>query len=124
MLRATALSNVLGFTATVNISEVPCARVCEAGETARVKVAEVAITVRLRVNFTVELPDAHVMTTGYVPAAAVLLAVRVKRVDPFPVTEAGLNDPVTPVGKPLSEKVTVPVPVLHAILYDRGMELP
>jgi hypothetical protein len=60
----------------------------------------------------VKLPDTPVMVTVTVPVIAVLLAVSVKvlllAVLPFAVL-LGLNDAVTPLGRPDADKLTLPL---------------
>lgn len=51
-------------------------------------------------------PEIPVIVTVLVPVVAVLLAVKVRVL--VPVAGFGLNDAVTPVPKPLAEKVTAP----------------
>ena len=63
------------------------------------------MTVRLRVAVCVRLPEVPVMVTVLVPAAAVLLAVRVSVL--VVVADAGLNEAVTPLGKPDADKLTL-----------------
>ena len=52
-------------------------------------------------------PDAPVMVAVTVPVAAALLAVRVNVL--VPVVLLGLNDAVTPPGKPDADKLTLPL---------------
>jgi hypothetical protein len=54
----------------------------------------------------VKLPEVPVMVTGNVPMAAVLLAVSVNVL--AVLAGFGLNDAVTPLGKPDADKVTLP----------------
>jgi hypothetical protein len=63
--------------------------------------------VRERVVVLVKLPDEPVMVTVTVPVAAVLLAVRVNVL--VLAVLAGLNDAVTPLGKPDADKLTLPL---------------
>ena len=53
----------------------------------------------------VKLPDTPVTVTGTVPVVAVLLAVSVNVL--LPVVLIGLNDAVTPLGKPDADKLTL-----------------
>lgn len=65
-------------------------------------------TVRLIVVVTgVRLPDVPVMVTVTVPTAAEALAVRVKTL--VVVVLVGLKDAVTPLGRPVASKLTLPV---------------
>ncbi len=65
------------------------------------------VTVRLIVVVCVKLPDVPVTVTVDVPVAAVLLAVKVSVL--VPVVVDGLNDAVTPLGKPEADKLTLPL---------------
>ena len=64
-----------------------------------------ALTVRLMVVVCVRLPDVPVTVTVDVPVVAVLFAVRVNVLEL--VELVGLNDAVTPLGRPEAEKLTV-----------------
>ncbi len=55
----------------------------------------------------VKLPDVPVMVTVTVPVVAVSLAVRVNVL--VLVVLLGLNDAVTPLGRPDADKLTVPL---------------
>lgn len=55
----------------------------------------------------VKLPEVPVMVTGKVPTAAVPAAVRVRVL--VVVVMLGLNDAVTPAGKPDADKLTLPL---------------
>ena len=55
----------------------------------------------------VKLPEVPVMVTVTVPVVAVLLAVNVKVL--VAVAGFGLNDAVTPLGKPEADKLTLPL---------------
>ena len=65
-----------------------------------------AVTVSVMVAVSVVEPLVPVMVKVTAPTVAVLVAVRVKVLPPEPVTEAGLKDAVTPVGRPLTVKAT------------------
>jgi hypothetical protein len=52
-----------------------------------------------------KLPDAPVIVTEDVPVAAVLLAVKVRVL----VVPLGLKDAVTPLGRPVADKLTLPL---------------
>ena len=67
----------------------------------------VAVTVRLSVVLCDNEPDVPVTVTVLVPAAAVALAVSVSVL--VDVVLAGLNDAVTPLGRPDAVNATVPV---------------
>ena len=55
----------------------------------------------------IKLPDVPVMVTDAVPVAAVLLAVSVNVL--VLAVLLGLNDAVTPLGRPDADKLTLPV---------------
>lgn len=64
------------------------------------------MTVRARVVFSVRVPEVPVMVTVTgPPVVAVLLAVSVSTLEPV-VVGLGLNEAVTPVGRPVAERVT------------------
>jgi len=65
-------------------------------------------TVRLTVAECERLPLAPVTVRLYVPAGVEDDVVMLSVDEPEPVTDAGLNVPVAPVGSPLTPKVTVP----------------
>jgi hypothetical protein len=75
------------------------------GEALRVKSGG-KFTVRLIVAVCVRLPEVPVTVTVKPPVVAVLLAARVSVL--VPVVLAGLNDAVTPLGKPEADKLTLP----------------
>jgi hypothetical protein len=66
-----------------------------------------AVTARVIVAMLVTLPDVPVIVTGTVPVFAVLLAVNVNVL--VAVAGFGLNDAVTPLGRPDADKLTPPV---------------
>jgi hypothetical protein len=63
--------------------------------------------VRKTVVVFVKLPEVPVMVTVTVPVVAVLLAVSVNVL--VPVVLLGLNDAVTPLGRPDADKLTLPL---------------
>ena len=65
------------------------------------------LTVRLTEALCVRLPLVPVTVTFVVPEAAVLDAVKVKVL--VPVVDAGLKLAVTPVGRPLAARATLPL---------------
>src|SRR5258708_38557898 len=65
------------------------------------------VTDRVRTVVLLKLPEIPVMVTVVVPVAAVPLAVSVNVL--VPVVLAGLNDAVTPLGRPAADKLTLPV---------------
>jgi hypothetical protein len=85
---------------------VPCARLRLAGVAESAKPGG-GVTVRATVVLLVAVPEAPDTVTVEVPAAALLDALNVS-VLVF-VAAVGLNAAVTPVGSPLTKKVTVPV---------------
>src|SRR3989442_910004 len=64
-------------------------------------------TVREMVAVFVKLPEEHVTVTVTVPTIAVLLAVSVKVL--VLAVLPGLNDAVTPLGRPDADKLTLPL---------------
>jgi hypothetical protein len=85
--------------------EKPCAIVRLPGETERLKLGG-AFTVSAIVVEWLRLPEVPVMVTVDVPVAAPLLAVSVRLL--VVVAEAGLNNAVTPLGRPEADKLTLP----------------
>jgi hypothetical protein len=86
----------------------PCGIVKPFGEAERVKFGGVtALTVREIVVLFVKLPEVPVMVTVAGPATAVLLADSVNVL--VLVAGLGLKVAVTPVGKPVADKVTLPL---------------
>jgi hypothetical protein len=67
----------------------------------------VAVTVRVIVVVFVKLPDAPLIVSVTVPVLAVLVAVNVNVL--VAVAGFGLNDALTPLGRPDADKVTVPL---------------
>jgi len=64
-------------------------------------------TVRVKVVVSVSVPEVPVIVTVAVPTVAVLLAANVSTLEL--VEDAGLNDAVTPLGRPVAAKDTLPV---------------
>ena len=87
----------------------PLRTVWLAGEATRVKLCAGIVTTKVTVAECVAEVPVPVMVRVYVPGtvAAVVATVIVEL--PDVVSEAGLNDAVTPAGKPLADKVTAPV---------------
>jgi len=86
----------------------PCTMLSEVGEALMVKLGEAAaFTVSARVVVATRLPEVPVMVTVAVPVVAVELAVKLSVL----VEEVGfgLNDAVTPLGKPDAARVTLPL---------------
>ena len=77
-----------------------------AGDAERLKFGA-ALTVSAIVVEWLRLPDVPVMVTVDVPVAAPLPAVNVRLL--VVVVELGLNDAVTPLGRPEADKLTLPV---------------
>lgn len=108
--RLTLLLNpAILFTVTVLVPPAPpCAIDTDDGEADSEK-SGVAVEemVRLIVAVWESEPDVPVIVTDFVPVVAALLAVKVTV---LPVVElVGLNDAVTPVGRPDAEKLTLPL---------------
>ena len=78
------------------------------GDTEIVKFGS-AVTMRLSVALAVVEPLVPVTVTVAVPTVAVAEAVNVRVLPAEPVTEVGLKAAVTPAGRPLALKVTVPL---------------
>jgi hypothetical protein len=95
-----------GFTVIVLGMLFPCTTLSVLGAADSVKLGG-SVTVRLMVVVCVSEPDVPVMVTVAAPVVAVLLAVSVSVL--VPVVLAGLNDAVTPLGKPLAARLTLPV---------------
>jgi hypothetical protein len=83
----------------------PCIRVTLLGDGERVKLPT-EFTVRAIVVVLVKLPDVPVTDTEAVPMVAVLLAVSVNVL--AVLARFGLNEAVTPLGRPDVDKVTLP----------------
>ena len=86
----------------------PGGKVMAAGFTEIVKFGS-AVTMRLRLVLSVVEPLVPVTVTVAVPTAAIAVAVKVSVLPADPVTEVGLKAAVTPAGRPVALKVTVPV---------------
>jgi hypothetical protein len=71
------------------------------------------VTVSATVVVAVSVPEVPVIVTVEVPAAAVLLAVSVRTLEV--ADDVGLNDAVTPLGKPDAANVTLPVKGLTSV---------
>lgn len=100
------LKPLSGFTVIVLMPLEPCVMVKLLGEAERVKFGG-GFTVRESVVELDRFPDEPVMVTVAAPVVAVPLAVSVRVL--APVVLAGLNDAVTPEGKPDADKLTVPL---------------
>lgn len=84
----------------------PCIKLRLLGDAERVKFP-VGFTMSAIEVWFVKLPDVPEMDRVIVPIAAVPLAVSVNKL--VPVVLLGLNDAVTPLGKPDADKLTLPV---------------
>lgn len=100
LVSVTAFLAPVSFRATVG-------HVKDVGVTVTVGPVTEGFTVRLRVVLPVVLPDTPEMVTVTVPVVAVALAVKVSVL--VLVAGFGLNDAVTPLGKPVAERVTLPL---------------
>ncbi len=97
-----------GVTLIVLVPLVPCTIVTLLGDEERVKFAGgTAFTVREIVATFDKLPDVPVIVTVKVPVEAALLAVNVKVL--AVAVLLGLKDAVTPLGKPVADKLTLPL---------------
>ena len=86
----------------------PCTMLSEVGEALMVKLGEAAaFTVSARVVVATRLPEVPVMVTVAVPVVAVELSVKLSVL--VEVVGFGLNDAVTPLGKPDAARVTLPL---------------
>jgi hypothetical protein len=95
-----------GMTLIVLVPLAPCAIVTLLGDAESVKFATgAAFTARETVVLFDKLPDVPVMVTVTGPVAAVLLAVNVKVL--AVVALLGLKDAVTPLGRPVADKLTL-----------------
>jgi hypothetical protein len=79
----------------------------DAGVTVTVPPPPLLLTVRLRVVLFVNVPDVPVTVTVTVPVVAVALAVNVRVL--VAVAGFGLNPAVTPLGRPVAARVTLPL---------------
>lgn len=93
---------------------VPGGTVTALGEAEMVKFGS-AVTVSVSVVEAVVEPLVPVMVTVAAPTVAVFDAVKVRVLPADPLTDAGLNEAVTPVGRPLALRATVPVKPLMAL---------
>lgn len=98
------LKPLSGFTVMALEPLPPCAIVSELGDAESVKFGG-GLTVRESVVELVRLPAVPVTVTVAGPVAAVLLAVSVNML--VPVVPVGLNDAVTPEGKPEADRLTL-----------------
>ena len=95
-----------GVTVMVLVPVVPRVIVKLFGDAERAKFAG-GFTMRETVVVLVKLPDVPVRVTVTVPVVAVLLAVSVNVL--VPAVLLGLNDAVTPLGRPDADKLTLPL---------------
>ena len=95
-----------GVTVIVLVPLAPCVIAKVLGDAERVKFGG-AETVSERVVVFERLPEFPVTVSVVVPVAAVLLAVNVKLL--VPVVLLGLKDAVTPLGRPDTDKATLPL---------------
>jgi hypothetical protein len=94
----------VSVTPMVAVALPPCATLKVAAEVERVKLGACTVTLRFSVFF--RLPEVPVTVTGTVPPGAKLPAVSVSVL--VPDVEAGLNEAVTPEGKPEALNATLP----------------
>ena len=115
--RFTLLEKPLNLlTVTVLVPLPPCAKLSDDGEADSEK-SGVAVDEMVSVTVTVceSEPDVPVIVTAFAPVVAVLLAVKVTVLDV--VALAGLNDAVTPLGRPDADNATLPLnPFVGAIV--------
>src|SRR5690349_1480267 len=102
------LKPLRGVTVMMLEPAVPCVRVKLLGEAESVKFATgAALTVRETVVVLVKLPEVPLIVMLNVPVVAVLLAVRVKLL--AEVAGLGVDDAVTPLGRPEADRLTLPL---------------
>src|SRR5260370_5273463 len=105
-LKVTVPVGLAPVTVAVNVTDAP-EGIEFALEVRAVVVVVARVTVRGMVVVGVRLPEVPVMVTVDVPAVAELLAVSDRTLDV--VVVVGLNDAVTPLGKPDAARLTLPV---------------
>ena len=81
-----------------------------------------AVTVSAMVAVAVSVPEVPVTVTEYVPAAAVLLALKAREL--VLVVLAGVKTAVTPLGNPVAERATVPLKPFLALTIIVLLPLP
>jgi hypothetical protein len=106
------LKPLCGVTVMALVPLAPWVIVKLLGDAERVKFGG-AVTVSERVVAFDKLPEVPVTVTVTVPVAAVLLAVSVNVL--VPVVLVGLNDAVTPLGRPDADKLTLPLKPLCGV---------
>lgn len=105
-LRATALLNPpTEVTVTALVPVAPCVTVAFVAEREKSGFCA-AVTVKLTLVLCVSVPLAPLMVTFVVPVAAVLEAVKVRLL--VPAVDTGLKLTVTPAGRPLALRATLP----------------
>ena len=105
VVRATLpLNPLLGVTVMVSVALAPCATLSVEAEAANEKFAGAA-TVKVMATVALRLPDLPVTVTVVAPTAALALATKLNVLTV--VVPAGLNDAVTPLGKPETVRFTV-----------------
>lgn len=107
------LKPLSGFTVMVLVPLIPCVMVKLLGEAESVKFGG-GLTVRESVVELDRLPDEPVMVTAAWPVVAVLVAASVRML--VPVVLVGLNDAVTPAGRPDADKLTLPLKPLSGLM--------
>jgi hypothetical protein len=95
-----------GVTVMTLVPLEPCVRLTLFGEAEKAKFGA-PFTVRLTVVVLVRLPEFPVIVTVAAPAAALLLAENVSVL--VVVALPGLKEAVTPAGRPVADKLTVPL---------------
>lgn len=104
--KLTLLVNPLcGVTVTLLVALDPCAMLTVVGDADREKFPMTVTASVIVVEF-VRLPEVPVIVRVALPVVAELVAVRVRTLDV--VAGFGLNDAVTPVGRPDADKLTLP----------------
>lgn len=110
-------------TVIVSVAVLPWVTARVAVEAASVKLCVELVTLRTMLVFAVAFPEVPVIVTVTVPSVAVVLAVNVSTLEL--VDDSGLNEAVTPLGRPVMAKATLPAnPPTSVILMVSVPDLP
>jgi hypothetical protein len=117
MVRATLpVKPFLGVTVIVLVAPAPCTTLSAGVEGVNEKLAG-GTTVKTIVTVALKLPDLPVTVTVLLPAAALALVTKLNVLAVAVLT--GLNDAVTPLGRPAIVRLTAPLnPFVEAIVID------
>lgn len=116
------VKGLISVTVIVSVPLAPAAIESVGADAFNVKPPVTEVTVRATVVVEVSEPEVPVIVTVEVPAADVLLAVSVRTLEV--VEDAGLNEAVTPVGKPDAANVTLPANGLTSVTVMVSVPLP